>query len=68
MVYKIRTLSGNNIIINETVENVNDIKKIIENKYGTPINFQRLLYNGKILNDLPPNNSIIYLVYKLLGG
>ena len=53
------------------IDNINSIQDL-ENKVfeetKIPPNKQRLLFNGKLVTDLPKNNSILYLVFKLIGG
>lgn len=52
----------NNIKTYDDLEN--NITKII----GTPPNKQRLLLNGKLITSLPKSDSVLYLVFNLIGG
>ena len=59
---------GKSINIDGEFTNINDIKNEVYNKIGTPIDKQRLLINGKLITEIPKPNSIISLVFKLIGG
>lgn len=68
MHYTIKTMYGKSINIDGEFTNINDIKNEVYNKIGTPIDKQRLLINGKLITEIPKPNSIISLVFKLIGG
>lgn len=72
----IRTLTGQIYKINVKNTNVvNDLKFIIEQKYGIPMERFVLTASGKYLLDNTPlshynisENSTLYLVYRTCGG
>ena len=56
-------------------ETINDLKPKIQEKLGIPLNQQRLLYDGKQLEEDKtfifyniPNDSTIHMVLRLRGG
>lgn len=52
----------------DNINTYDDLENKITNMIGIPPNKQRLLLNGKLINSLPKSDSILHLVFKLIGG
>jgi hypothetical protein len=72
----IRTMTGKVMYINcDETDTVLDLKNRIQKKDNTPLDHQRLIFNGKQIEDELllssygiSNNSIIHLILRLRGG
>lgn len=67
MKYTIRTMYGKKYIV-DNINTYDDLENNITTLIGTPPNKQRLLLNGKLITSLPKSDSVLYLVFKLIGG
>ena len=75
-VLSVKTVKGNNIVIECSVEEtIADIKQKLQSRVGIPANEQRIIFNGKKLEDGRTlsfygidNDCILYMTQLLKGG